>query len=587
MNIKKYISVFLIAITSLSFTSCNKLFLEAPIDKISEVEVWRNPMLLDEYMNSAYRGMSNGFDTYLFTTALVRGADRFFYGWFTDQITVNKKLEDETIYGGIIKGIDSDLSQWARVSWQSYYSQIQSINRLFENEDNITVGDQKNRILGEAHFFRAYYYYMLWRQWGGVMLIKNTFDPLKEDVKFARASYHEMVDAIVNDARMAAEKLPVSYESSDAGRITKGAALMLIAKTYMWAAGKQYQDQSKSYLGFIDNQSQAMLEKAKEAYDEFFKLDQYDLIPIAGTTEEEIKREYRQIFLTKNSIESILEVQHNNDGNYASGFGHRLDRDAASPYFTGTNANYTPTQNHVDEYKMRKGEGDSPDKNDPYKGRDYRFYANILYDGAVWNGHEMDIHYTDDTPGVDLTKYGSSETAQVTRTGYYMAKFLDETQVIDNNNTYASKQNYIIWRYAEALLDYAEITFELGEEGTALEYVNQIRERVHMHPLSSIAWDDIYNERRVELAFEETTYWDMLRRSEAVDKLDFRKKNTLKIMKIELNSETEEKTYTSEDLYDPKKGLKRRFNEKQYYLPLHWDDIRYHGVDQNPGWTEM
>lgn len=585
MNMKKYISVFLIAITSLSFTSCNKLFLEAPIDKISEIDVWTNPMLLDEYMNSSYRGMSNGFDTYLFTTALVRGADRFFYGWFTDQITVNNKLEDETIYGGIIKGLDSDLSQWARVSWQGYYSQIQSINRLFENEDNITAGDQKNRILGEAHFFRAYYYYMLWRQWGGVMLIKNTFDPLKEDMKFARASYNEMVDAIVNDARMAAEKLPLSYESSDAGRITKGAALMLIAKTYMWAAGEQYQNKSKSYLGFIDDQSQAMLEKAKKAYDEFFELGQYNLIPIAGTTEEEIKREYRQIFLTKNSIESILEVQHNNDGNYASGFGHRLDRDAASPYFTGTNANYTPTQNHVDEYGMR--EGYSYDKNNPYIGRDYRFYANILYDGAVWNGHEMDIHYTDGTAGVDLTKYGSSETAQVTRTGYYMAKFLDETQVIDNNNTYASKQNYIIWRYAEALLDYAEITFKLGEEGTALDYVNQIRERVHMHPLSSITWDDIYNERRVELAFEETQYWDMFRRGEAINKLNL-KSNTLKIMEIELNSQTNKKTYKINPLYSGKGvGTKRVFKEKQYYLPLHWDDIRYHGVDQNPDWTEM
>ena len=236
---------------------------------------------------------------------------------------------------------------------------------------------------------------------------------------------------------------------------------------------------------------------------------------------------------------------------------------------------------------MRDGEGKSPDKNDPYKGRDYRFYANILYDGAMWNGHEMDIHYTDGTPGVDLTKYGSSETAQVTRTGYYMAKFLDETQVIDNNNTYASKQNYIIWRYAEALLDYAEIAFKLGEEGTALDYVNQIRERVHMHPLSSITWDDIYKERRVELAFEETTYWDMLRRGEAINKLNL-KSNTLKIMEIALDSKTNEKTYTPKTLYPPKGGgVKRVFKEKQYYLPLHWDDIRYHGVDQNPDWKEM
>ena len=219
-------------------------------------------------------------------------------------------------------------------------------------------------------------------------------------------------------------------------------------------------------------------------------LQHYDLIQIAGTDEESIKQEYRNIFLTKNSKESILEVQHSDDGNYDTGFGHKLDRDAAAPHFTGTTAAYTPTQNHVDEYGMRAGL--TYDAQHPYVGRDYRFYANILYDGSTYNGHVMDIHYTregnNEIPGEDLTAYGTSTTAAVTRTGYYMGKFVNEKQQINNDEAYASSQNYIIWRYAEVLLDYAEVMFRLGNTEVARTQVNAIRRRVHMDELPSLTW---------------------------------------------------------------------------------------------------
>ena len=85
--------------------------------------------------------------------------------------------------------------------------------------------------------------------------------------------------------------------------------------------------------------------------------------------------------------------------------------------------------------------GSEYDKNNPYEGRDFRFYANILYDGAQWKGHTMDLHYTvqdgKEVAGEDLTPYGTSTTAAVSRTGYYMAKFLRESQAINTDDTYA------------------------------------------------------------------------------------------------------------------------------------------------------
>lgn len=587
MKLKKYILCAFIT-TGLVFnlTGCDDLFRDAPVDKMSEKDVWRNSMLLDEYVLPWYRNMNNGFSTYVPTTiALVKSASRYYMPWFGDQVVPSKTDYYNAGYGDLLKSNTQEITNWAQVNWSKYYTQIQSINRLFQNQDEITEGSQKQRILGEAHFFRAYYYFILWRQFGGVMLIQEPLDPLQDARKYPRASYPEMVAAIVKDAKEAARILPVEHESTDKGRVTKGAALMLIAKTYQWASSEIFQNKEKSYLGFTDDRSHEMLDSAKTAYENLFALNYYQLVPITSTTQEDIKNEYRKIFLTKNSQESILEVQHSDDGNYDTGFGHKLDRDAAAPHFTGTTCAYTPTQNHIDEYGMR--EGLTYDPQNPYEGRDYRFYANILYDGSTYNGHVMDIHYTrngnEEVAGEDLTPYGTSTTAAVTRTGYYMGKFVNEQQQINNDEAYASSQNYIIWRYAEALLDYAEVMFRLGDTGTALQKVNDIRQRVHMNTLPTLTWDQLVNERRVEMAFEETTYWDIFRWGIAEEKLNG-SSNPIKAIKIvQMSDRPTQYTISNMDRFPQRVRI---FQKMQYYLPIPWDEIRYHGVEQNPDWTE-
>ena len=336
---KKYILCGLFAAGLTAFTGCDDLFRDTPVDKMSEKDIWKNPMLLDEYVLPWYRNMNSGFSTYVPTTiALVKSASRYYMPWFGDQIVPSKNDYYNAGYGDLLKSNTKEITNWAQVQWSNYYTQIQSVNRLFVNQGEIAEGSQKQRILGEAHFFRAYYYYMLWRQFGGVMLIQEPLDPLNDSRKYPRASYEEMVRAIVDDARAAATVLPLEYDATDEGRITQGAALMLVAKTFQWASSDVFQNQEKTYLGFTDDRSHDMLDSARVAYETLMGLQHYDLIQIAGTDEESIKQEYRNIFLTKNSKESILEVQHSDDGNYDTGFGHKLDRDAAAPHFTGTTA---------------------------------------------------------------------------------------------------------------------------------------------------------------------------------------------------------------------------------------------------------
>jgi starch-binding outer membrane protein, SusD/RagB family len=100
---------------------------------------------------------------------------------------------------------------------------------------------------------------------------------------------------------------------------------------------------------------------------------------------------------------------------------------------------------------------------------------------------------------------------------------------------------------------------------------------------SPITWDQIVNERRVEMAFEETTYWDFFRWGIAVDKLNGTS-NPLKAMRIDVTNGTYKYTISNLNRFP---GRIRVFDEKEYYFPIPWSEIKYQGITQNPGWTEV
>lgn len=590
MKLKSYKYILPLALAAVGLGSCDSMFRDTPFDKLPDTVIWGDEHMLDEYVLPWYRNMDDGFNT--FVTTIMKGLGKEYEVWYTDQMTVGKSDWYSGDYGNILKSSQQDITTRGRTEWFKYYTQINSINKLLEHQDELAPSIRQ-RVLGEAHFFRAWYYYRMLRMFGGTMIITRTYDPLVDNVRFPRATYEEMVKFICDEAEAASKLLPLENSTADVGRPTKGVCYMLRAKTYFWAAGDHFQNQEKGYLGFPDNRSMELLDLAAAEYDRVIDTHLYDLVEITGTKKEEVVAEYRNIFLTKNSKESIWEVQHADDGNFSFANGHKLDRDASASSFGGTTAAYNPTQNHVDEYRMENGkrideEGSGYDKNNPYEGRDWRFYANVLYDGAEWRGHTMDIHYEvvdgKEVAGEDLTKYGSSTTAAVTRTGYYMAKFLNERQAIDNDETYASSQNCILWRFAELLLDYAEIDFKKGRTGDALEKVNRIRRRVKMPELTSVTWDDIVNERRVELAFEKTTYWDLLRWNIAERRMTGTT-NPLYGVKIVYREDGTKKI--TNPVVNGRNTVVRYFRPRQYYYPLDWDDVRYHGLEQNPEWVEM
>lgn len=578
-------------------SSCNSIFEDVPTNKLSENRIWSDPQLLDEYILPWYESMDNGFKTLAVT--FMKGLGAEYEAWFTDQMTVSRTDWYTSDYGNILKSSQQDITQRARTQWLGYYNKIRSINNLLEHMDLISEGEQKERLKGEAHFFRAYYYYLLLRNYGGPLIITRTLNPLSEGsdaTRYPRASFEQTVKFIVEEANLAAQYCPIENSAANVGRPTKGACYTLAGKACFWASGVHFQnvEESRPWLGFSDDRSQEMLLAAEKEYDKVKALNVYALMDIQGITRDEIVKGYRNIFLTKNSVESIWEVQVADDGDYSYKNGHLLDRYSASPQFGGTYCAYVPTQNHVDEYAMENGKGINEagsgyDKNNPYVGRDPRFYANILYDGAQWRGSLMDIHTTVEADGTkvtgkDLTKYGASETAAVTKTGYYLAKFLNEKQSVDYDETYGSSQNCIIWRWAEILLDYAEIYYQTNRTDEARQMLNIIRNRVHMPAYASVTWENIMNERRVEMAFEKTTYWDLLRYGTA-EKVMSGKTNKLQGINITYNSDGSVKYQIK--TVNGNTNATRYFRTMQYFKPIAWEDVKFHGIEQNPTWIEM
>lgn len=149
----------------------------------------------------------------------------------------------------------------------------------------------------------------------------------------------------------------------------------------------------------------------------------------------------------------------------------------------------------------------------PYTNREKRFYASVIYDGSTWKGK---VVYTrlgipNNSNEINLTgKSGNSG-----RTGYFVKKIQDST--LPNNNVTLDGNNYIVLRYAEILLNYAEAQNELnGPDQSVYDAVNLIRERAGQPQLpAALSKDDmrkrIRHERRIELAFEGKYFYDIMR----------------------------------------------------------------------------
>ena len=402
----------------------------------------------------------------------------------------------------------------------------------------------------ESHVLRAYYYFELTKRYGDVPFIDVSLAQGQTVQPIARKSYDELVEYMVSEIDSVKNSLQTDwklYDSQEDGRFTKGAAMALKARILLYAA---------SPLHNAAGDLQKWI-RAAQAANEVIQLNKYAL-----------SDNYRNLFIGDNSVldkEVIMSIR----------IGSTNEPEKAN-YPIGTPgglSGVTPSENLVSAYENRG----TSNTNDPYDKRDPRLGYTIVTNNSTWNGRTIEIWKGGKD---DYTKLNSSKT------GYYLKKFLNDNLYLMENQKVV--HSWILFRYAEVLLNYAEAMNEAygpdndnGYGLSARQAVNKIRKRlqVSMPDVVAINKEDlrtrIKHERRIELAFEEHRYWDLIRWKDAEIVLN---QPILGVVAQNTNGVISYSTVQVEI---------RKFDAtKMYFYPIPQTEVNKTGnvVTQNPNW---
>lgn len=594
----KTIYTILLALT-VWVSSCSEEFLDRqPLDQFAEVAVWNDENLIETFVNNIYFAVPHGFHA-LMMSSLV---DESMAVWDWETSNATKSLINPS-YLGVWNENFWTGRRFQQINWTNGYRQIRNCNLFMEKIGDAEFADEnlKNRLIGEVHFLRAFIYHNLLSIYGGVPLIKVAYG-LGEDYEQPRASYAEVLQFVVEEADKAAALLPLQQLGSNRGRSTKGAALALKARTLLYAASDLYHNPSwaqgfshPELISFTTGDQMSRWRAAKDAAREVMDLGIYAL----HTNGEDPAANFQQLFIAKETSEDI----------YVRYLLQRVQEnwDIGDPgLFNGPNGYHnwggnTPIGQLADDFEMADGskfDWNNPNHaGDPYGNRDPRFYATFLYEGAQWRQRPANLRDSDPqgiiqvgqwerynaaanrvdiVNGLD-TRQGPIEDWNGTYTGYYLKKFIDPNV---DHQYFRQEVPWRVMRYTEVLLNYVEACIELGEENEARTYLNMIRERAGMPPVTDSGQDlkaRYRNERRVELAYEDHRYFDVRRWMIAPSVYDDAKGVRVRYQLLPDNTTAPNPTYTVINVQE------RAWQDRSYLLPIKLDEMnRNFSLVQNP-----
>ncbi|WP_315821464.1 RagB/SusD family nutrient uptake outer membrane protein [Paraflavitalea speifideaquila] len=404
--------------------------------------------------------------------------------------------------------------------WSNYFNGIYQANLFLKNKGSVDLSSIANGIVnndsvaykravnnlkfmeGECYFLKAFFYLELVKRYGSVPVIDQPLDYNQPSTwqGLPRNTVNDCFKYIVSLCDKAALIIPDSVRTSastswyESGRATYGAIKALKARAVLYAASPLFKDAGATYT-WAD---------AAAAAREVMAINVFNLDATYGNN-----------FGATNaaSVEAIFFKRYGNQNG--------LERANFPIVFEGANGNsITPSQNYVDEFEVKTGATSVPfDWNNPvhaanpYANRDPRLAASVIFNGASFKSTTIQTYYGGNSGQPKLN---------ATKTGYYLSKYVNPSVDLLNNTT--TSHQWLYFRYAEILLNYAEAMYNaygasgdpLGYGTTALQAINRVRTRATMPNLADITQDAIIHERRVELGFEGHRWWDVRRWKKAM-----------------------------------------------------------------------
>jgi starch-binding outer membrane protein, SusD/RagB family len=464
--LNKYKYFFLILIIA----GCKKTLDLKPEDQISDASFWKTPGHFQLAANDFYYGLQE-------VPQYIDNNSDIAFGTGTDAATGADNRSKSN--GSYLASANSSL-------WDNSYAQIRAINYLLQKAPESNLGTAIDRWVGEALFFRAYNYWKLVKNFGGVPKIDKVLDANSKELYTAKSTQAEIIDFILDDLENAAAKLPKQSEltTDELGRVTQGAALALKARAalYMGTWAKYHSDgDAAKYIGI-----------AIDAAEKVVASGEYALYTDKGADS------YKYLFILQgdDSKEVLLARRY-----YANRIVHNWTRELWFNYMV-------PTKDLADMYLAT--DGLPIEKSSLFKGyntltsefqnRDPRMAMTFIVPGTT-------IFFEG---GLLQPTFPGFSGSNATRTGYMIRKFLDETL---EATQFQGEYDFKEFRYGEVLLILAEALYEKNgmiSDGDLDRTINVLRSRVNMPGLTNAhvtvnglnMLDEIRRERTVELAFE-------------------------------------------------------------------------------------
>lgn len=535
----------------LSFSSCDYLAVSDELaGELTMEEVFENAAYTRRFHRGIYTGIPDV--SFLCINSGYGVCDGLGCPWVavSDEMKVgHNNVKDIPVNGE--NAMNASMSRW------SLYNQIRQINLFLDRAHVITSEKdplpetELNQMRVEAIFFRAYYHYLVFELYGPIPIVDEAADPAAPDLDFARNSVDEVVDFIDKELLSVADLLKDVEPEERRAAPTKGAALAIRAKLWVYAASPLLNGGYKEAVELRDHEGKQLFpehdatkwQKALDALQDFmdYAEGRFSLYKAYTNGVYDPDKSLYDLFQHYNS-EIIWATTKDSWGSVDNVDGFQKRGTPRGVRGTQGFSTHGVTQELVDAFFMEDGlniqesplyseEGFTPITHDVqqledtvtvtdtiynmYLHREPRFYQTVMYAGRRWHvgGEQVFFHK------------GASDDNSSTNscyTGYLLYKRMNRTLYSYGNYPRSWFRPGILFRLAEFYLLYAEVLNEVDpSDRRIVEYVDKVRERAGIPLLKDIKANIIGNqelqreairqERRVELCTEGQRYFDVRR----------------------------------------------------------------------------